>query len=203
MDYTNIYNGDVARLLGANDRVLAMVPCRLAHGAENVARTARVIERRLSPLPGVVRRGAVDRHKHRAPRRARSVLERIIDQDWPWSRVDVDEKISGTSLAGFSDSRAVQFADATRARTNLFALVTSHRFAIVRRTAGGDFEIVVEAPRAEVVSAVRRGRPLQRGRVVLGFADRSQVAFECGILLTGQARRLVASLMPAPGFEER
>ncbi|HEU5156902.1 MAG TPA: hypothetical protein VFU43_07885 [Streptosporangiaceae bacterium] len=204
MDYTKIYQADIAALIGPDDQVFAVVPYRLAHGAERVERDADVIERRLRPLPRGLRRRAQDlgsRERRADGAGNRSLLDRILDIDWPWNKIDWDEKFAGTSVAGRPGSLAVRLADGTRHGVALFGVVTARRFVIVRRIATDRFTLVAEAPRAEVVEARRRSRPFQRGRVVIGFADSSQLAVHTGILLSGQAKRLVAALSPTPPSE--
>jgi hypothetical protein len=199
MDYTKIYQADIAKLLGPGDQVIAVVPYRLAHGAERVERDQEVIERRLRPLPRGLRRRAQDRgsRQRRADGTAkRSLLDRILDINLPWNRVDWDEKFAGTSVAGRSGSLAVRLADGTRHGVSQFGVVTTRRFVVVRRIATDRFTLVAEAQRSDVVQARRRSRPFQRGRVVIGFADGSRLAVDTGILLAGQAKRLVAALAP-------
>lgn len=196
MDYTKIYRTDVTALLEPGDQAFAIVPYRLAHGAERVERTPEVVERRLRPLPRRLRRRVSGLQAGEPPPGDRSMLDRVIDYDLPWNQIDWDKTISGTSVAGGPGSWAVRLADATRQGSQLFGVVTARRFAIVRRVATDRFEPVAEVPRADVVYARRHGRPFQRGRVVIAFADGSYIAVENGIFLTGQARRLVAALSP-------
>jgi hypothetical protein len=199
MDYTKIYQADIAKLLGPDDQVLAVVPYRLAHGAERVERDQEVIERRLQPLPRGLRRRAqgLESRERRADGAAnRSLLDRILDIDWPWNKIDWDEKFAGTSVAGRPGTLAVRLADGTRHGVGQFGVVTTRRFVVVRRIATDRFTLVAEAPRSDVVQARRRSRPFQRGRVMIGFADGSRLAVDTGILLAGQAKRLVAALAP-------
>jgi hypothetical protein len=195
MNYTRIYRTDVARLLDPDEQVLAVVPCRLAYGAERLEHTAEVLERRLRPLPGPLRRRAQAVLTRAGGSGDRSALDRVIDfLDWPWNRIDWDEKLWGVALAGRSGSHAVRLADAIRDGASPFGVVSSRRLLVMRRIAAERFQMVAEVSRSEVLDARRRGRPLQRGRVVIGFADDSRVAVGTGILLTGQAGRLVAAL---------
>jgi hypothetical protein len=196
MDYTRIYQADLVRLLDPQERVMAVVPCRLAYGAERLERRAEVPERRLGLVPEVLRRRVEQVQRRRSG--GRSLLDRIIDLlDWPWNGIDWDEVLGGVVVAGRPGSHAVRLAGAARDGVGLFGVVTPQRLAVVRRVATDRFELVVEAPRVEVVEVRQRGRPLHRGRVVIGFADGSRVAVNTGIVLTGQARRLVAALTPA------
>jgi hypothetical protein len=197
MDYTKIYRADVAALLGPGDEVLAIVPYRLAPGAERIERTPQVIERRLEPLPRRLRRRAQDAHdRTRRPGDGRSPLDRILAIDWPWNRIDWDARLGGTSVAGGPGSHAVRIADATRDRAGHFGVVTAHRLVVVRRVGTDKFTMAAEAPRADVVYARRRGRLFQRGRVLIGFVDGSQLAVDTGILSARQAGRLVTALSP-------
>jgi hypothetical protein len=196
MDYTKIYHADITKLLGPDEQMLAVVPIRLAHGAEHVERSPEVVERRLRPLPRGLRRRAQDLQSRGRRAENRSLLDRILDIDWPWNRIDWDDKLGGTSVVGPPGSLAVRLADAARHQVSQYGVVTTRRFAIVRRIAADRFTLVAEAPRDEVVQARRHGRPFQRGRVVIGFADGSRLAVETGILLTRQAGRLVAALSP-------
>ena len=199
MDYTKIYQADIAKLLGPDDQVFAVVPYRLGHGAERVARDQEVMERRLRPLPRGLRRRVKERASRERPAEGtanRSLLDRILDIDWPWNRVDWDERFAGTSVAGRPGSLAVRLADGTRHGIGQFGVVTERRFVVVRRIGTDRFTLVAEAPRNDVVQARRRSRPFQRGRVVIGFTDGSRLAVDTGILLAGQARRLVAALAP-------
>jgi hypothetical protein len=197
MNYTKIYRTDVAALLDPGDEVLAIVPYRLAPGAERIERTPEVIERRLEPLPRRLRRRAQDAHgRMRRPGGGRSPLDGILAIDWPWNRIDWDAKLAGTSVTGIPGSHAVQIADATRDGTGHFGVVTAHRFVVVRQVGTDKFTVAAEAPRADVVYVRRRGRPFQRGRVVIGFVDGSQLAVGTGILFARQATRLVTALSP-------
>jgi hypothetical protein len=201
MDYTKIYYADITKLLGPADQVLTVVPYRLAHGAERVERTSEVIERRLRPLPRGLRRRAQELQSREPESGNRSLLDRILEIDWPWNRIDWDEKLGGTSVSGRPDSLAVRLADGTRHGVAQFGVVTARRFVVVRRIGTDRFTLVAEAPRSDVVDVRRRGRPFQRGRVVIGFADGSRLAVHTGILVTGQAKRLVATLSPTPSTE--
>jgi hypothetical protein len=196
VDYTKIYRADMATLLGPDENVFAVVPYRLAFGAEPPPATPEEAERRLGSLPRGLRRRVADLGTHERPPGNRTLLHRVLDFDWPWDRVDVDEKIGGTAVGGAPGSIGVRFADATRDRVGQFAVVTAQRLAVAHQQAKDRFALVAEAPRADVVSAVRRGRLLQRGRVVIAFADGSAIAVNTGILLTKQAKRLVAALYP-------
>jgi hypothetical protein len=199
MDYTKIYQADIDQLLGPDDQVLAVVPYRLAHGAERVERDPEVVERRLRPLPRGLRRRAQElgsRERSADGAANRPLLDRIFDIDWPWNRIDWDEKFAGTSVAGRPGSLAVRLADGTRHGVRQFGVVTPRRFVVVRRIAADRFTLVAEAPRSDVVQALRRSRPLQRGRVVIAFSDGSRLAVDTGILLAGQAKRLVAAMSP-------
>jgi hypothetical protein len=189
MDYTKIYRADVATLLGPADQVLVIVPYQLAEGAERIEGPPEELESRLNPLARRLHRRA------REPRTGgRSPLDRILDVDWPWNRVDTDEMLAGVAVSGSTGSHAVRIADATRRAVGLFAVVTGQRFVIVRRTGTDKFELVAEVPRAEVVFARRQGRLFQRGRVVVGFADGSRLAVHTGVVTAGQAKRLVRIL---------
>jgi hypothetical protein len=196
MDYTKIYQADMAKLLGPGEGVLAVVPYRLAFGAEPPPRTPEEAEQRLSSLPRGVRRRVADRSTRERPPGRRTLLHRILDFDLPWNRIDTDEVIGGATVAGAPGSIGVRIAAATRDLVGQFGVVTGQRLVVVHRRAKDRFELVAEAPRAEVRSAARRGRLFQRGRVVIAFADGSSIAVNTGILLTGQARRLVAALSP-------
>jgi hypothetical protein len=197
MDYTKIYQADIATLLGPDDQVLAVVPYRPAPGAERVERTPDVVERRLRPLPRGVRRRAQEAHAEERRPDGRSLLDRLLDIDWPWNRLDWDEKLGGTSVAGAPGSLAVRLADSTRNGVAQYGVVTAQRFVVVRRVGTDRFTVVAEAPRGEVVYARRGGRLFQRGRVVIGFTDGSQLAVLTGIFVSGQAKRLAAALSPS------
>jgi hypothetical protein len=189
MDYTKIYRTDIATLLGPADQVLVIVPYQLAHGAERIEGPPEALESRLNPLARRLHRRA------REPRPGgRSLLDRILDIDWPWNRVDMDEKLAGVAVVGSTGSHAVRIADATRRAGGLFTVVTEQRFIVVRRVGTDKFELVAEVPRAEAVFARRQGRLFQRGRVVVGFADGSRLAVHTGVLSAGQAKRLVRVL---------
>ena len=223
MDYTKIYSADITELLDDEDQVLAIVPYRIAHGAERVERdqdpgqdagqasgqdrdqdgNQDVAEPRSGPQPPGERRhvqqpgpGSRERHPE-----SPSPLDRLLDIDWPWNKIDWDDKLGGTSVAGRPGSLAVRLADGTRHGVSQFGVVTARRFVVVRRIATDRFTLVVEAPRGDVVRVRRRSRPFQRGRVVIDFTDGSQLAVHTGILLTAQANRLVAALSPEPPAE--
>lgn len=194
IDYTKAYHTDVAGLLGPGDQLLAIVPYRLAHGAEKLERTPEVVERRLRPLPRRLRHRAGDLHARE--HRDRSLLWRIIDPDWRWNRIDWDQVIGGTSVAGRFDSLAVGLYNATKQGVGQYGVVTAQRFTVLRKVGTDRFEPVTEVRRADVVYARRKGKLFQRGRVVIGFVDGSYIAVNSGILFTGQARRLVTALFP-------
>ncbi|HEX6470251.1 MAG TPA: hypothetical protein VF069_14230 [Streptosporangiaceae bacterium] len=197
MDYTKIYQADIATLLGKEDEVLAVVPYRSAPGAERVEATPQVVERRPGPQPRAPRRRGQEVHAEEGRSDGRSLLDRILDIDWPWNRLEWDEKLGGTSVAGAPGSLAVRLADSTRNGVAQYGVVTARRFVVVRRVGPDRFTLVAEAMRGDVVYARRRGRPFQRGRVVIGFTDGSQLAVLTGIFLSGQANRLAAALSPS------
>lgn len=180
MDYTRIFHADITELLGPDEPVLTVVPYRLAPGVERVERDVEAA--------ATERRSTGDR----------SLLDRILDIDWPWNRIDWDEKLAGVTVTGRPGSLAVRLAEGTRHGVSQFGVVTARRFVVVRHVATDRFTLVVEAPRGDVMRATHRSRPLQRGRVVIGFADGSQLAVHTGILLGRQAKRLVAALSPTP-----
>jgi hypothetical protein len=171
VDYTRIYRADVSELIGSADEVLAIVPYRSAYGTERFETEPR--ERRSG---------------------SRSPLNRLLDIDWPWNRIDWDKVIGGVSVSGSPGSSAIRLADATSNDAGQFGVVTGQRLVVIRQVGGDRFELVAEAPRAEVVYARRKGRFLQRGRVVIGFADGSCMAVTTGILLTHHAKRLITAL---------
>jgi hypothetical protein len=174
VDYTRIYGADVSELIGSADEVLAIVPYRPAYGAE-----------RLEMEPRESRSGG------------RSPLDRLLDISWPWNRIDWDKVIGGVSVAGSPGSPAVRLANATENGVGQFGVVTGQRFLVVRHVGHDRFELVTETPRAEVVYARRKGRLLQRGRVVIGFAGGSSIAVNTGILFTHHAKRLTTALSRA------
>jgi hypothetical protein len=174
VDYTRIYRADVSELIGSADEVLAIVPCRSAFGTE-----------RLETEPREPRSGN------------RSTLGHLLDIDWPWNRIDWDKVIGGVSVSGSPGSWAIRLAHATANDSGQFAVVAGQRLVVIRQVGGDRFELVAEAPRTEVVYARRKGRFLQRGRVVIGFADGSSIAVTTGILFTHHAKRLATALVRA------
>jgi hypothetical protein len=195
MNYTKIYRTDIARLLDPGDQVLVIVPYRLAHGAAAIEWTSEEAGHGSRYIPRRLRDRVADTQEPGG----RSLLDRILgifSPNWSWNNIDWDKVIGGTSVTGRSDSPAGRLYTATREGVSLFGVVTAQRFAVVRNIATDRFEPVAEVSRAQVVSARRRGKPLQRGRVVIGFADGSHIAVSSGILFTGQARRLVTALSP-------
>jgi hypothetical protein len=197
IDYTKNYQAKIAGFLEPGDQVIVIVPYQLAHGAEKIAWTPEERERKLWYLP---RRARQEMAGTRPPRgRDRSLLDRVLDMlspSWPWDDFDMEKAIWGATVAGRSDSPAGRLYIATKRGAEQFGVVTAQRFAVLKKVGMDGFELVAEARRAEVVSARRRGRPFQRGRVVIEFADGSHIAVLCGLFLTGQARRLVTALSP-------
>jgi hypothetical protein len=198
IDYTKNYQAKIAGLLDPADQVIAIVPYHLAHGAEKIAWTPEELERKFWYLPRRARKELAGTQPRRD--RDRSLLDRVLDAlspSWPWDDFDLEKAIWGATVTGRSDSPAGRLYSATeKGSAERFGVVTAHRFAVLKKVGLDRFELVAEARRAEVVSVRRQGRPFQRGRVVIEFADGSHLAVLCGLLLTGQARRLVTALSP-------
>jgi len=79
------------------------------------------------------------------------------------------------------------------------SVVTDRRLVFAEQSyRDNSFTEVTSIPRAAVLAARREGRFLQRGRVVMDFADLSRIALRTGILFTGAARRLVSAVNDGP-----
>src|SRR5919198_3654167 len=146
MDYTKIYSADITELLDDEDQVLAIVPYRIAHGAERVERdqdpgqdagqasgqdrdqdgNQDVAEPRSRPHPPGQRRhvqqpgpGSRERHPE-----SPSPLDRLLDIDWPWNKIDWDDKLGGTSVAGRPGSLSLRRPDGPPPGVSQFGVVT-------------------------------------------------------------------------------
>jgi hypothetical protein len=198
MDYTKIYRTDVAALLGPGEQVLAIVPYQHAPGAEQVQGPPEELERRLPPLARKAHRRVRERNarERRSARSSWPFRLLFLDFDWPWNRTDVDEKLSGIAVAGTVGSHAVRIFDATKRVEGDYLVVTDQRFIVVHRVGTDRLEWIVDAARADIVFARRASRLFQRGRVIIGFADESKLAVLTGVIVAGQAKRLVTAFSP-------
>lgn len=190
-DYPKIFGPKLGPLLGQDERVLDMAPFHptlagdegsFERPPELMSRSEKWVRRRYGKLPS-------------AP-----------DDGWvgfdPIGGVEINQRrldriAGGVSASGSATSIAAQMLVARQVRRGRLYVVTDRRMMLV---GGPDLKVlavVFELPRAAVVSARRERKllTLQLSRVVLDFADGSQLACLAGwFLAASRARSLVAAL---------
>lgn len=128
----------------------------------------------------------------------RSELDSLVGGETPLAAVPC-EVTSDVATAGERGCCARRLCEALAAATMSYCVVTDSRVVFAEHAATGPFRELAVVPRDEVHRVRRAGRFLQRGRVVLEFADGSTLVLRTGMVLTGHARRLVAVLGSAAG----
>ena len=110
----------------------------------------------------------------------------------------IDRIFGRISGVGGRDSVAGRMWRAGRNRVGgTYYAVTGHRLLLLGTDKVGlrVYRVLFDVPRAEVASAVRKGKILfQRGRVEIRFTDGSMLALTPGMVSTARARSLVAAL---------
>lgn len=204
MDPVRLYAAELRAILAEDERLVAAVTCEQAFGSDRLERSPEEIDRLFRFLPGKVRREAVElltgERPARDPRAWEKAFGLVVDAlGGDLVKGDPDEVIGGISAAGHVGSVAHRLAAALDGRTTC-CVVTDRRLVFAEQSyRDNSFTEVTSIPRAAVLAARREGRFLQRGRVVMDFADLSRIALRTGILFTGAARRLVSAVNDGPG----
>lgn len=105
----------------------------------------------------------------------------------------VDGVLVGHSLRARPGTLAAQMRTALQGVTQADCLLTQHRLLLVADLAAEQPVVTWQCPLVQVKTMVTAPRLGQLGRVVVAFCDGSWIALMLGILLRGQARRLVAA----------
>ncbi|MEV0568446.1 hypothetical protein [Dactylosporangium sp. NPDC050588] len=197
MDALRLHRAELENLAGGEE-VRAAVHCRTAFGGERPRRSRQELEHLVADVPAEVRDAAVaalrdapDADPEQAWERVVAVLvgaDSVI-------RVDVDKAIGGYAVTGPDDSCAARLDRGIRDATMVHCVVTDRRLVLADMDDDlRGFRLRAAVPRTAVLRARRDGRFLQRGRVVVDFADLSQLALLTGVFGTGRADALVAAL---------
>lgn len=185
----DLYGEQVSQLLEPGERLLAVASFLLAPGK---------IRAVLPPGPPDDRSGL-----RKAAETTAVVVAAVLTDSV--SRPSLNRMLGTVSAAGHAGSWAARLLaarDPTAKRlsklavTDLRLLLVSHIFSF--RDKNPDYRIDLAVPRDALGNVARRGRPLNRGRVVIEFTDGSMVAVDRGSFFTGQASRLVKALT-SPG----
>ncbi len=192
-----MFNEDLRRLLPDGEQPLALAHFQQAFGEDRLERSPEELNRLFGLLPGRVREQVI--RTLEGPPRDRPAWERAIDFALIGPDIDPgigDRLLGGTAASGHVGSWAAQWVAVTRSRTMLKLLVTNRRLLVLEQMtrANDPFELVFAMPRAAVLEARREGKFLQRGRVVLDFADLSQLALMTGMFDTKPADGVINAL---------
>jgi len=197
-----IYHAELRALLVGDESLVAAELCQQAFGSDRqLERTPADLERAFRLPPAPIREQAVAALQSE-PEPAKGwekALERVLDAltgDLIKVDVDFDKVIGGVSAAGSAGSCASRLVAALESTySSTYCVVTDRRLIFAEQAKSLDsFTELVSLPRGAVLGARRRGRFLQRGRVVLEFVDLSQLALMPGILVTRAANRLITAI---------
>ncbi|MET7419927.1 hypothetical protein [Dactylosporangium sp. NPDC005555] len=197
MDALKAHRAELEHLAG-DDVLLAAVHCQKAFGAERLQRSPREMEQLLAALPRGVRDAAAAAYRAEpepSPEKAWERVVAVLVGADSVIRLDVERAIGGSAVTGGDDSCAARLDRGIRDATMVHCVVTDRRLVLADMTDDlRGFRLRAEVPRGAVLRARREGRFLQRGRVVIDFADLSQLALLTGVFLTRRADELVAAL---------
>jgi hypothetical protein len=191
IDYVKLYGSDVAKVLDRHETLVDMGSYRepLIGDESRLTRTVDELSPRLRQM--------VEEHGP-APR-----SDKVIEGFDPLRggiQVNprrIDRFLGGVSGEGGPGSAAGRLWRAGKGDGSRYYAVTDRRLLLLAQaTVGsGEYQIVFDLPRSDVVSARRRGKLMfQRGRVEVRFSDGSMKAWTTGLLSTARARSLVAAL---------
>ncbi len=193
IDFVKTYGPDVAKLLGRDERLLAMA----GYNEPLIGDESR-LGRTLDELSPRMRRYV---EKHGAPPQPSDKFVQGFDPLMGGILVNynrIDRFVGGISGEGGPGSMAGRFWRAVKEPTDgsLYVAVTGRRLLVLSMSVPKEeFTIVFEAPRSAIASVRRAGKLLfQRGRVEVRFTDGSMKAFTTAMLSTARARSLVAAL---------
>jgi hypothetical protein len=122
-----------------------------------------------------------------------------VDPVWglEWNAAALDKALGGVAAAGSASSIAARMLVLQRKSSDImYYAVTDRRLLLLAKPTIHTFEPVLAVPRAAIRGARLQGKLFfpQRGRVVLWFADGSQLAIVTGTFSTARAKSLVAAL---------
>lgn len=214
MSRLRFYAEELQRLTADGESLVAAELCQQAFGADQLERSREEMAAMLRFLPERLREQALDAMQSE-PEPAKGwerVLERVLDAaSGDLIDIDPEELLWGVSASGRVGSWAAQLSAVINdPEHSSYCVVTDQRLIIAdwqthtdRPDSPTSFTELISVPRNAVFRARRQGRFLQRGRVVLDFADLSQLALMTGILFTSAATRLVRALQPRPAAASR
>jgi hypothetical protein len=205
MDPARIYRRDLQDLVGPDETVRAAAMCRATPGGSNqLERSMEDFEREYSLLPTQLRKKA-------AAASFRTQSESPPREKWYWRvlgvlsggdsivRADPDKLFGGVVARGAADSCAAHLNRHLHGDDSIYCVVTDRRLLLAARTLSTDaFRPLADVPVEAVTGARRHGWFLQRGRVVLNFADGSMLTVFTGIFGTARANTLVDALTSGP-----
>jgi hypothetical protein len=201
MDPLRVYRDDLQQLVAPDETVRAASMCRAPlAGADRLHRTEEEWARQFTFIPRAQRaalaRAKVELQANPPPpekgwQRVLSVLSggsSIVDGD-------PDSWLGGVAVAGAVGSCAALLHPHLGGGDSVYCVVTDRRLMLVAHGLQPmAFRPLAEVPLDAVARAQRRGRILQRGRVVIEFRDGSLLALFTGVFGTARANALVAAL---------
>lgn len=190
-----VYLPELRAMLSAGETPVAAAMCHEAFGAERVERSPADLERMFRLLPRPLRERLTAAAQ--AEPVQRKPWERMVDVlTGTDSLVDFDEAaFFGVTASGHVGSCAARLLAALRGRSFVYCVVSDRRLIIAQWSDDPvAFAEVASLPLTAVLNARRVGTIAHRGRVVLDFADLSQLAVMTGFFFSGAADRLVAAI---------
>ena len=197
IDRLKLWEAEFRALLAPGESALMAIPCRVSFGTDRLERSPEEMERLFRFLPRRLQDEAMTSLQGGPITRTgwQKVWEKVLDSaTGQMIDVDIDKLIGGVSATGHVGSWAHQLSSALGSRT-AYCVVSNRRLLFAEQKVNGPFAELASLPRQAVVRAHRAGKIMQRGRVLLDFADLSQLALMTGILSTGPADKLVSTIM--------
>lgn len=197
-DRLKVWQAEIRAALEPGESPVVAVSCQTAFGADHLERSPDEIAHLLRFLPRGLREEFLTASQSGPVPRSRweQILERGLGAITAGDLVDVDidKLLGGVSATGHVGSCAHRLSAAMGSRIG-YCVVTDRRLVLTSHDLSDNtFTELGSVPRQAVVRAYRAGTFMQRGRVILDFIDLSALALMTGILFTGSADKLVASL---------
>jgi len=201
MDPLRIYRRDLQDLVGPDETVRAAAMCRAPlAGADRLQRTEEEWAEQFRFIPQR-QRAALARSKFELqrnpppPERGWSRFWAVVTGGASIVRGDPDAWLGGVAVAGGIGSCAARLHPHLGGDDSVYCVVTDRRLLLAARgLTPVAFRLLAEVPVDAVSRARRRGRFLQRGRVMIEFHDGSVLGLFTGVFGTARADALVAAL---------
>lgn len=199
LDARKLYESELGELL-AGETPLVAVSCDAAFGEDRLERSPEEVDQLVRFLPQRLREEAVELLHGNPPQRPERAWEKLANKVLDAATGDLvtgdpDKVLGGVAASGHVGSWAHRISKALAEATISYCVVSPSRVVFAEHDLKTHkFQELGALPRQAVLRARRAGKFLQRGRVVLDFADMSALAVRTGILSAGGARRLVAVL---------